>query len=526
MAYADISKPVVIQASKQLSAKVDNYLRRMCIISQGGSSLDVGVWKEVGISQIDDILSKQTGNEVAASRLEKELRGFFTFSGDVKVMVLEVGTFDKSSNTISQQVNYLRQYILDASKKSYCHLVPKEWYFPPESQIEIPNSSLSLDTSFVGLRLPIPEGETLPEGVTEPITTKELDIITNIPSENLDVVYGTSGIASFNKETFEITALSQGSTSITLTGKIDPLKGGSATITFQVKVGVWNENLVLTEEEETASSTPISNTTNNGFETGPRDLAFVQLADEFVSMASKAYFFIEMTKNEDPSVSEAFEIYKNKKSVFCIYNNLAEASTFSLGSIILGICASSRYDYSDTQQGTPLNFKALTGQNFTALKKAFIDSLIQAPANFAGDLAGNAVVLNGRYTDGTPWEYYYQWDTLEFEISLKLQTLLLNGVNSPSNVIQYNQTGIDILKANIKSVLLLWQSRGIVTNFSKSLDSATGEMVGEQDISSIDFDKYIVSNPEDYKNEIYKGFSFYVMLGRYPRQIFIEATLN
>ncbi len=32
MAYADVSKPIVIQASKSLSAKVDNYLRRMCKI--------------------------------------------------------------------------------------------------------------------------------------------------------------------------------------------------------------------------------------------------------------------------------------------------------------------------------------------------------------------------------------------------------------------------------------------------------------------------------------------------------------
>lgn len=528
MAYADVSKPVIIQASKTLSAKVDYFMRRMCIVSEGGSSLQVGSWKEITSFDVEDILSKQSGNKTAADELKRKLNGFFAFAGDKNVMVVEVGKFDASTNTISNQVAYLDSYILNAGLKSYCHYVPSSWYWPNERQVQIPNSSIEVAQSLYALRLPKPEGQVLPGGgVTEPISSVEVDVTTNIPNEQLQVTINPTNIATFDKETFTLTAKAIGEATITMSGKIDPLKGGTALVTFKVKVGAWNQNLTLTSQEQVQTTTPVEDTTTNGLENGGRDLAFVNLADKYTSMTEKTYFFIEMDKTQgDPGASEAFQVYKEKKSVFCIFDNLVDTSSYPLASCILGICASSRFDLSATQSGTPLNFKALSGQNFKPLKRSQETSLIQAPANYAGDLAGNCVVMNGRYTDGTAWEYYYQWDYLEFEIALKLKMLLLNGVNSSSSVIGYNQTGIDILKANIKSVLLLWQQRGVVTSFAKSLDLTTNQLTGVGDINAINFDTYIANNPEDYKNEIYKGFSFYVMIGRYPRQIFIEATLN
>lgn len=527
MAYADVSKPIVIQASKSLSAKVDNYLRRMCIISQGGSNLADGQWKEINSSQIGEILSTQPDNENAVNDLKRKLNGFFAFANDKDVMVVEVGAFESQNNPISRQVQKLRDYINDSGKKSYCHLVPSSWYWPNREMVAIPNSEISISQALYALRPAVPEDQTLPEGgnVTQPISQVSLGLETNIPSENLKIVIEPKGVASYNADTDMLTAIAQGEATITISGKVNPLEGETALAHAKIKVGVWNANLELSSEESRLERQSVEDQTDNGTKPGDRDLSFLALVDEHTSMSSKVFFFIDMLK-EAPSTSEAFQTYANKKSLFVIYDNLVATSSFPLSSIILGIAASSRYDLSTTQHGTPMNFKALSGQNFDPLKRVMVKELIDAPANFAGELAGNCVLMNGRYTDGTAWEYYYQWNIVEFEIELKLQMLLLNGVNSASSVIQYNQNGIDILRANIKSVLMLWQERGVITSFARSLDATTGLMVGEGDISSVDFTQYIAQNPEDYKNEVYKGFSFYIMIGRYPRQIVIEASLN
>lgn len=533
MAYADVSKPVVIQASKVLSAKVDYYLRRMCIISEGGSNMSPGEWKEISQEDIESILNTQQGSEEAVADLKRKLRGFFAFAGRKNVAILEVGLFNKDTNPISIQVDKLRNYIADAKLKSYIHYVPQRWYWPEIQTVQMENSEISLQTSLVALRPPVPTGQTLPGGVEAPVTEKTLLIQTNIPDQNLtsELVavsqdQEVSNIVTWDAESKKLQAVGKGEATLILKGRVRQGEGNEAKVELKIKVGEWDKNLNLTSDEQAEEKTALVSRTENGSKPGVRDVSFSELASEFLSMSNKTYFFVEMNKNEDPKVSEAFELYKNKKSVFCVYDNLADSSPYPLASCILGLCASYRFDLSDTQSGTPLNFKTLDGQNYVALAYSLEQSLIQAPANYAGSLAGNCVVMNGRYADGTAWEYYYQWDFLEFEISLKLQTLLLRGVNSSNHVVQYNQTGIDVLKANLKSVLLLWQSRGIVTEFAASLDINTDELVGVGDISTIPFETYIKNNPEDYKNEIYRGFSFYVMIGRYPRQIFIEATLN
>lgn len=523
--YADVTNPVVVQASKTLSSKIDNYLRRMCIVSEGGSSLNPGEFKLVRNSSYAEILSTQPNNETAKNDLEKKIKGFFAFAGDKELCILEVGAFNQESNPISNQVQHLSSYIAAKKSQSYIHYVPDSWYYPPISRVRVPNSTITLDTSLVALRVAKPENETLPEGASEPISTKVLDIVTNIPTENLSFSFGKEGVASFDVETKTITAVGAGETTLMLAGRLDTSKGEDAFITLQIVVGEWNEDLTLTEEQTALQSTPLSYTTNNADEEGVRDLAFSNFAKEFISLESKVFFFITMTTNEDPLISQAAQLYKNVKSVFLVYDNLLNAA-YPLSSIILGICASSSYDLSDTQKGTPLNFKTLDGQTAEQLSSVLSSNIIDCPANFGGTLAGNYVLLNGRYADGVAWEYYYFWDTIEFEIKKKLETLLLNGVNSSQNVIPYTQSGIDTLAANIKSVLLLWQDRGVITSFSESFDSNTNSMVNAGQISAIDFYTYVANNPEDYANEIYKGFSFYLMIGRFIRQVYIDVTLN
>lgn len=522
MAYADITKPVIIQASKSLSAKVDEYLRRMCILSCGGTTLGVGESREVSISSYSSILNDQIGSETLKTNIENKLRGFFAYAGSKDVQVLELGAFDADTNTIANQVTQLRTFINNASPRCYIYLVPEFWYYPNISMVPIENTQIHITHSLVMLRTAIPEGETLPADVSEPVTEALNQITSN--ASDLSVQYSNEGVAEFDKATGKIKALSEGETTITLSGKVDSTKGDTAIATFQVIVGAWNEELNPTSTQAALINTPINVSTNNGFESGGRDLSFSALAAEYTALNSTTFFFIEMTKNEDPSISQAFELYKNKKSVFVVYDNL-QNSQLPLISMILGLCASDKFDLGASQTGSPLNYKLLSGQTPSFLSSSLLKNLIQAPANFAGSLAGNPVVLNGRYCDGVAWEYYYQWDTIEFNITKKLQTLLLNSANSKQSVVVYNQNGLDILKANIKSELLRWKEYGVITAFSRSYDQTTMSLVGEDDIEAIDFYTYVAQNPDKYENEIYDGFSFYVMVSRYVRQIIISAEV-
>lgn len=522
MAYADVTNPIIIQASKSLSAKVDEYLRRMCIVSCGGTTLGVGESKEVNISSYSSVLTDQVGSVAAKTNLEKKLRGFFAYAEGKDVYVLELGAFNADTNTIANQVARLKTFINNASPRCYIYLVPESWYYPNASAVPVEDTQIHIAHSLVMLRAAVPEGKTLPAGVSEPITEAANSVTSN--AQALSVSYSNEGVAEFDRTTGKIKALNAGETTVILSGRVDPRKGNEAIASFRVVVGAWNEEQVSTSAQTLLINTPVNVSTNNGFEDGGRDLSFSSLAEEFLALNSTTFFFIEMTKNEDPSVSPAFELYKNKKSVFAVYDNL-QNSQYPLVSIVLGVCASDKFDLGEGQAGSSLNYKLLAGQTIGFLSSSLLKNLVQAPANFAGSLVGNPVILNGRYCDGVAWEYYYQWDTIEFNITKKLQTLLLNSANSKQNVVAYNQNGLDILKAGIKSELLKWKEYGVISAFSRSYDQTTASMVGENDISATSFYTYIAQNPEKYENEIYDGFSFYVMIGRYPRQIVISAEV-
>lgn len=525
MPFADVTKPIIVQASKVLTANVDNYLRRMCIVSNGGSNLNVGTSKIVHQSDYADILSTEVSATEYSTKLNKLLTGFFAYAGDKECCVVEVGAFNSSTNPISLQVSRLQDFIGSQVNRSYCHLVPDEWYYPPKATILTPNTTLTVQYKLTALRLPIPEGETLPEGVSQPNPEGQLDIQTNASDYTVEIADET--VVSFDKESHKLTALKEGTTDITITANVNTSNSNSqnATAVVSVKVGKWDEELVLTDTEQAETSEKVVVTTNNQPTEGERDLAFSQLAAKYINLEDKVFFFIRLKDNEDPSISEAWQLYKSKKSVFGVYCNLNNPP-YPLTAVILGICASSKFDIGDTQVGTPLNYKVLRGLTPNQLTHTFANNIIQSSANFAGTLAGNPVVLNGRYADGTAWEYYYFWDLIEFEIKKNLETLLLNSANSSNNALPYTQQGIDIMLSSIKGTLLLWQSRGIVTSFAEGYDPVTNTQINPGQIKTIDFYTYIQNNPLDYANEIYKGFSFYLMVGRFVRQIYIDVTLN
>ena len=250
----------------------------------------------------------------------------------------------------------------------------------------------------------------------------------------------------------------------------------------------------------------------------------VSIMQEYTKETSAQYFMISTTS--DVTTDNVATQFKNLKSCFLVYDNSDTSQNINLAGSILGIMASNKFDISGNNKASPLNFKILQGFKFNPINRVLLNSLTQYPANFIFNEVGYATIGNGRYTNGVAWDYWYQWDLTQLALQQKITQLLINGVNNPVNVIRFDQQGIDIINASVKSTLSEYIQLGCINTYAMALNPANNTLIGLNNINTIDFNTYISQYPEKYQNEIYDGISFYVLINRYIRQCILNITLN
>lgn len=482
MAYADVTQPVKITLSQSSVATLDNYLRRMCIVSSGGSTLTSGEYKEVNSGTFSDY--------AANDEIRNKLRGFFSFASSKSVILLEVGTGE-----ITEQVDYLRSFIENGKSKSYMHLVPDAWYYPDYSYRVVDDDSVALFTSFTSA--------TILKGESVTLKTQTNGTLSIVKSGDFDTYFTydeTSGLITANSN-------SSGDSTKTL------------TITATYDDNSTTATISLTAQTDAETSTTGETLTNY---TKYRDTAFSDLASEYLGTEHNSYF---LAKSDNGLVdSESWKLYDGKKSVLCVYDNLTTA--YSLSSVILGIMASSHYDISSSQKATPLNNKNISGVSYDELGQTLMTELTQQPMTFTGDFAGSTVIFNGRMADGSTFEYNYQSDYMIYSVNLALSTLLLNSANNTNYVLQFNQNGIDVLNATIKGALDNLVSLGVITEYGTNFNVTTGDLENSGYVYTIDFETYRSNYSDDYENEIYRGVTFAVRIGRYIKQVNISISRN
>lgn len=250
----------------------------------------------------------------------------------------------------------------------------------------------------------------------------------------------------------------------------------------------------------------------------------VSIMQEYTKETSAQYFMISTTS--DVTTDNVATQFKGLKSCFLVYDNSDTTQNINLAGSILGIMASNKFDISGNNKASPLNFKILQGFKFNPINRVLLNGLTQYPANFIFNEVGYATIGNGRYTDGFAWDYWYQWDLTQLALQQKITQLLINGVNNPVNVIRFDQQGIDIINASVKSTLSEYIQLGCINTYAMALNPANNTLIGLNNINTIDFNTYISQYPEKYQNEIYDGISFYVLINRYIRQCILNITLN
>lgn len=484
MGYADVLHPMVVNVSKTSSFSIENHLRRMCIVSQGDSKLDVGSFEIVDSTTYTTRVNANT-------EAEKMLRTFFSYAGNKPVVLLEVG-----NTTLEASVNKLKGFLDSEELKTFNVLVPDSWY--NVKQLDKVYSAIMAETTLK----PTPAEQSLIITFTNIEKDKiKAEGLTNVVIDWVNMTYKLKSLDT------ALTALTEKETA-TLKYTIGETEETIGTLVFNKTDGADKSSLSFTK---TVSPTP--------------DTSFVKLLTEYDNIDKENLFFMTLPKTVDPNANVNFAYFKGMKSIHLVSDN-TDKDTINSAAAAVGITASNIFDISSSTPASSLNYKQV--KSYTPIVRSAImkNQLIQNGVTLIDSLASNTVLLNGRQMDGQPWEYYYYWYLTKLEVHSKITLLLLNGSNNPVAAIGFDQDGIDTIHANIVSKLKELQDLGVITSFAQSYDGGTGEFTGLGDIVCPNYYEFIVSNPDDYANEKLTGISCYIQIGKFIRQVEWNVTLG
>lgn len=507
----DITTPVKVNVTTATSFSIENYLRKNVLVSAGDtiiSRLPVGSFVTLNSSNYTEYLKEGSRSLIHAS-------SFFSYAGNKSLILLEVG----EDTTISEQCGVLRSFINLEEDKAFGFIVPSTWFAPKDTVltevfgIQAPQQAYSIKN------LVAQETEIVEPNEDSKVLEVEIDFTSDFDRVEASIEYDESETNKdlvFDVESKKLTlpknkVLPTNEAVLTLKGVKDS-PNAESSIQIVLKI----EDLVEGDTNPVMNSitiqTPIA-----------KDLGFQKLATEFSKETDAVLFHVESPYPETTDVLEAEGYYKGLKSVQIVSNSI-ENTNLSLVGVVVGKEASSYFDLSSDNPSSPLNFKAISGVTPKTLPLPAKKQLIQNGITFADSMAGQVVIMNGRQMNGKPWEYYYNYYHIEFELKKKLSLLILNGVNNPVSALKYDQDGIDTIKANILSVLESEVALGTLTSYGKSWDSNTGSFVGQKEITSPEFYAYIAEFPENYANEVIGGFKMYLQIGKFVKQIEIDVT--
>lgn len=482
--YTDVTNPVIIRATQGVTATLDNWLRRMAIVSMGDSNVPIGSYKTVGALNWSEVVLTES------SDLHRNLASFFSQAGSSKeVVVIEVGA---SNTTREAQVNHLKGIIEAGQVKFFNVLVPSEWL-----------NVIAPSTNYVFV-------------VSSTIL---------VPTEAAQTV-GVVKSSSFEGDTFIAEGIPEemnfSTTTWTYSLKSGRTLSNSATVTLKSqKLDTVVGQLVFNKEGENSSSEiDFSQSV-----AGQREESFLSFAISKSGLDEDIFFFSEVDSTIDVSTDENIALFKNLKALHLVSDSSSNKTVSSVASV-MGITANSIFDINSNSPATSLNYKnvkSFTPKNLTQIQKS---SFIDFPLTFIDELAGLNVILNGRQLDGTPWDYYYYFCLAKFRVQKKITQLLINGTNNPVSAISFDQDGIDTVQSNIQTELQTMVGEKILTTFAKSYDSGTGSFIGEGSINFPNYYEFIKTNPEDYKNERLTGLSCYLQIGRFVRQVQWDVSIG
>lgn len=233
------------------------------------------------------------------------------------------------------------------------------------------------------------------------------------------------------------------------------------------------------------------------------DATFPTLAKAYSGNTACLYFLPTLTLADFANVSGI------KSVIGFLQASAAPSTEYSEGGLAYTFASLTP---SATTQIAPWTYKFMTGltQYATAYQTSQINTALAANANFilpatAAGLTSD-ILMGGVCADGTPIMMWYGADYAYLNLTEGLTFAVVNGSNSQTNPLKYNQTGINTLKA----AALLYLKNAV----------NVGAILGPVTVTAVSFADYVSANPDNYEAGIYTGLSATVV----PQNGFTNIT--
>ena len=233
----------------------------------------------------------------------------------------------------------------------------------------------------------------------------------------------------------------------------------------------------------------------------------VDLALTYTGTTAMVYFYVTTTL-------ATYTNWLNLKSVFTtLQSPNSSATEFSAAAIFWTTLS---YNPNASNLAHPLAFTFVYAVTPYVLTNTQQTTLKAAGVNWIGTGAeggiSNTIIFWGTFMDLNPFNYWYAVDWLAINVEISLANAIINGSNTPTNPLYYNQAGINTLQ----KVAQATTNNGI--SFGLILSPAA--------VQAVSFSTYVAQNPSDYATGTYNGLSLTFVPARGFTSITIYLTAS
>lgn len=189
--------------------------------------------------------------------------------------------------------------------------------------------------------------------------------------------------------------------------------------------------------------------------------------------------------------------YKGQKAAFCVIEAPAviAATPIAEFSAAAFLYRALSYAPSSANLVAPMEWSYLYGVTANPLTAAQQVTARSNAANWVGTGAEGGIsdklIVGGTFSDANPFNYWYAIDWLTINVSQALAAAVINGSNTPTNPLYYNQAGINQLQKVAQATVNSGISFGLI--------------LPPAPVTAVPFATYVKQNPGDYAIGKYAG---------------------
>lgn len=252
------------------------------------------------------------------------------------------------------------------------------------------------------------------------------------------------------------------------------------------------------------------------------EVTITNVLTPFNDVNKHTYFVFPLAYGSNVASDANLQRVKGMKSCIVVYEQLQSASYSALGLFAATYLNAFEISLTNTMRAFEYIF---INQQIKDVTKSTSDLLDKNLVTYFANIIGKPGYLNVKCQDGEEFAYYIAYDNMSIRVTDSVTNTLVNANNKFNSAITYDDIGITTLKAVIENELTNCLDLKLITEFGGSYDQGEQKITDINEISSIPFQKYIASNPNDYKIGAYNGFSFECRISKFILTININANL-